>query len=84
VVGHNAVEMLMRRAGPGCVACPVSSDHTRSTRRRTPPTWSTATSSADAIFEYLEIFHNRQRQHSSLGMLSPVEYERLHPTLSVA
>ncbi|MFG2030058.1 IS3 family transposase [Streptomyces sp. NPDC048825] len=25
--------------------------------------------------EYLEIFHNRQRRHSALGMLSPVEYE---------
>ncbi|WP_433456241.1 IS3 family transposase [Streptomyces sp. CA-142005] len=28
-----------------------------------------------ALFEYLEIFHNRQRRHSALGMLSPVEYE---------
>lgn len=25
--------------------------------------------------EYLEIFHNRQRRHSSIGMLSPIEYE---------
>jgi transposase InsO family protein len=33
---------------------------------------------ANAIFEYLEIFHNRQRRHSSLGMLSPIEYERHH------
>jgi transposase InsO family protein len=39
---------------------------------------------ANAIFEYLEIFHNRQRRHSALGMLSPVEYEKLHPTLTVA
>ena len=29
-------------------------------------------------FEYLEIFHNRQRRHSALGMLSPIEYERRH------
>jgi transposase InsO family protein/transposase-like protein len=47
--------------------------------------WKTRIELANAIFEYLEIFHNRQRRHSSLGMLSPVEYERLHPTsLSVA
>ncbi|MDR3665240.1 MAG: IS3 family transposase [Ignavibacteriaceae bacterium] len=26
------------------------------------------------IFEYIEIFYNRQRSHSSLGYLSPVEY----------
>ena len=35
---------------------------------------------SNAIFEYLEIFRNRQRRHSSLGMLSPVEYEIRQPT----
>jgi putative transposase len=30
---------------------------------------------ANAIFEYLEIFHNRQRRHSALGMRTPIEYE---------
>jgi transposase InsO family protein len=28
------------------------------------------------IFEYIEVFYNRQRRHSTLGYLSPVEYER--------
>jgi len=27
------------------------------------------------MFEYIEIFHNRQRRHSQLGYLSPIEYE---------
>ncbi|WP_435812805.1 IS3 family transposase [Streptomyces mirabilis] len=31
-----------------------------------------------ALFEYLEIFHNPQRRHSALGMLSPVEYNSAH------
>ncbi|MGC9537278.1 IS3 family transposase [Streptomyces sp. UG1] len=31
--------------------------------------------SSAALFEYLEIFHNRQRRHSALEMLTPVEYE---------
>jgi hypothetical protein len=41
--------------------------------------WKTRIELANAIFDYLEIFHNRQRCHSSLGMLSPVEYERVRP-----
>jgi putative transposase len=30
---------------------------------------------ANAIFDYLEIFHNRHRRHSRLGMLTPIEFE---------
>jgi putative transposase len=37
--------------------------------------WKTRMELANAIFEYLEIFHNRQRRHSSLGMLTPIEFE---------
>ena len=40
--------------------------------------WNTRIELANAIFEYLEIFHNRQRRHSSLGMLTPIEYELRH------
>jgi transposase InsO family protein len=32
---------------------------------------------ASAIFEYIEIFHNRQRRHSALGHRTPTEYEQL-------
>jgi putative transposase len=28
-----------------------------------------------ALFEYIEIYYNRKRRHSSLGYLSPVDYE---------
>jgi putative transposase len=38
--------------------------------------WRTRIELANAIFEYLEIFHNRRRHHSSLGMLTPREFER--------
>jgi len=38
--------------------------------------WKTRLQLANAIFEYLEIWHNRQRRHSQLGMLSPTEFER--------
>jgi putative transposase len=29
-----------------------------------------------AIFEYIEVFYNNQRRHSSLGYVSPAEYEQ--------
>ena len=29
-----------------------------------------------SIFEYIEAFYNRERRHSTLGYLSPVEYEK--------
>ena len=29
-----------------------------------------------SLFEYIEVFYNRQRRHSYLGYLSPVEYEK--------
>ena len=38
----------------------------------------------NAIFEYLEIFHNRQRRHSSLSMLTPVEFEARHQPTTAA
>ena len=31
-----------------------------------------------AIFEYIEIFYNRQRRHSALGYISPMEFERIN------
>nr|WP_235181136.1 IS3 family transposase [Nesterenkonia sp. AN1] len=38
--------------------------------------WNTRVELANAIFEYLEIWHNRQRRHGRLGWVTPIEYER--------
>ena len=40
-----------------------------------------STSRAEAktvLFEYMEVYYNRQRLHSSLGYLTPVEYEQAY------
>lgn len=39
--------------------------------------WRTRIELANAIFDYIEIFHNRQRRHSALEMRTPIEYERI-------
>ena len=47
--------------------------------------WKTRIGLANAIFDHLEIFHNRQRRHSALGMRTPIEFELLfQPTQPVA
>ena len=41
--------------------------------------WATRAQVRRAVFEFIEIFYNRQRLHSSLKYLSPAEYEsRIH------
>jgi putative transposase len=37
--------------------------------------WPTRRELIGEIFEYIEAFYNRRRRHSTLGMLSPVEFE---------
>ena len=37
-----------------------------------------------AIFEYVEVFYNRQRRHSSLGYLSPSDFESHHSSQGVS
>ena len=36
-----------------------------------------------AVFEFIEGFYNPRRRHSSLGYLSPVDYERRHEKQAV-
>ena len=37
--------------------------------------WPTKAEARTAIFDYIETFYNRRRRHSTLGMLSPLEFE---------
>lgn len=40
--------------------------------------WSSKTELASAIFEWIEAWYNPRRRHTSLGMLSPAEFEAVH------
>jgi transposase InsO family protein len=37
----------------------------------------------EEVFDYVEVFYNGQRRHSSLGYLSPVEFERRAPAMAL-
>jgi putative transposase len=40
--------------------------------------WKTREELANVIFEWIECWYNSARRHSSIGMRSPAEFERLH------
>jgi len=37
--------------------------------------WKTRIELANAIFEFIEVFYNRQRRHSKIGYISPIKFE---------
>jgi putative transposase len=46
--------------------------------------WATRDEARTAVFEYLEVWYNRERRHSSLGYRSPAAYERQLATTRAA
>jgi len=38
----------------------------------------------EQLFDYIEVFYNQQRRHSSLGFVSPAAYERQERLKAVA
>jgi putative transposase len=40
--------------------------------------WLDQQQAALAISEYIQVFYNRRRRHSTLDYMSPAEYEALH------
>jgi putative transposase len=48
------------------------------------PPWPTRAAARQALFEYIEVFYNRQRRHSTLHYLSPAAYEAAHQAAPVA
>lgn len=40
-------------------------------------TYQTRAEARNSVFEYITVFYNRQRRHSSLNYVSPVTYEQM-------
>jgi putative transposase len=46
--------------------------------------WNSPEQLGSAIFEWIEAWYNPRRRHTSLDMLSPIEFETLHTTANPA
>jgi len=49
--------------------------HTLKTELIHQQTYHTRDQAKQAVFEYIEVFYNRERLHSANGYMSPVDYE---------
>jgi transposase InsO family protein len=60
-----------------CATRPVAESffHTLKTEHVYDYRYETRAEARQSIFEYIEMFYNRQRRHSALGYLSPVSFE---------
>lgn len=66
-------------SGTGCCfanAAMESFFHTRKTEQVYFNRYSTREEAKADIFEYVEVFYNQQRRHSTLGCLTPVYCEK--------
>jgi len=43
------------------------------------PIWESRAAARAAVFDYIEIWYNRKRRHSTLGYVSPEQYESMLP-----
>jgi putative transposase len=58
--------------------------HTLKTELMFDSVFETREEAKNAIFEYIEIFYNRERRHSTLGYCSPVKFEQYLESRNVA
>ncbi len=75
-LGGNGIRCSMSRRG-NCWDNAVAESFfaTLKTELVSDARWETRESAHRALFEYIEVWYNRRRRHSSLGYVSPAQYE---------
>lgn len=75
----SGIESSMSRVG-NCLdnAAMESFFHTLKTEHVYHHRYRTREEARQSLFEYIEVFYNRQRRHSTLDYMTPTEYERYH------
>ena len=84
LAGHGIAQSLGRPGTCWDNAVPESFFATLKTELIYRQPWPTKQAARTAIFEFIEAFYNRRRRHSTLGYLSPAEFEAIHRETMVA
>ena len=74
--GHKMIQSMSRKGNCYDNAVMESFFHTLKTELVGFENFQTRDEAKMKIFDYIEIFYNRQRSHSSIGYLTPEEFER--------
>lgn len=75
---HGIIQSMSRKGNCWDNAVSESFFHTLKTECVNHENYATREAARKSIFDYIEVFYNRQRLHSNNGYLSPVEFERQH------
>jgi transposase InsO family protein len=75
---HGIQQRMSRKGNCWDNAVSESFFHTLKTELIHQKTFQTRAQAKQTIFEYIEVFYNRERLHSANGYLSPVNYELRH------
>jgi putative transposase len=77
LLGKHGVECSMSDVGQCWDNAPMESFFASLKKELTHhEDYATRAEAKASLFEYIEVFYNRQRRHSTLGYVSPAEYER--------
>lgn len=72
---NGVVQSMSRKGNPYDNAVVESFFHTLKTELVNFEKYKTRAEARQSIFEYIEIYYNKQRRHSALSYFSPVEFE---------
>jgi putative transposase len=72
---HSIIASMSRKGNCWDNAVAESFFSTLKVELRTNHVWATRSEAKSAIFEYIEVWYNRERRHSSIQYLSPAEFE---------
>jgi putative transposase len=75
---HGIQQSMSRKGNCWDNAVSESFFHTLKTECVNHENYATRETARKSIFDYIEVFYNRQRLHSNNGYLSPVEFEMQH------